>query len=217
MEAALSVLTAALQQARPRPSPPPMQLRYQAVRRGHGRDEPTVLSHEEVVARAARSQARRWPSIPQAVERSKLGIADQGCDLIHRDLTVESTLRAMPPNPRIGFGQEGGQRLVPGRGPRVRHCLFTRSTPTQGDKNGKRTNGKLMWADSVPVSSRLLESCLSAWLSDGHTVAVKSRFRHRIACTQNMRIDDSASPAVKMKIIMIVHAAQPVEPTIYNL
>jgi hypothetical protein len=118
---AASLLAAALQQARPRPSPSPMQLRDQAVRRDHGRYESAVPSHEEVIARAAQRQAWRRSSIPQTVERPELGIADQGCDLIHRYLTVESTLRAVPPNPRIGFGQEGGERLVPGRGPRVRH------------------------------------------------------------------------------------------------
>jgi hypothetical protein len=59
----------------------------------------------------------------------------------------------MPPNPRIGFSQEGGERLVPGRGPRVRHCLFTRSTPTQGNKNEKRTYGKLMRAYEVGITA----------------------------------------------------------------
>jgi hypothetical protein len=54
----------------------------------------------------------------------------------------------MPPNPRFGFREEGGQRLVPGRSPRVRHFVLARSTPTQGDKNGKRTDFKavLRWA-----------------------------------------------------------------------
>jgi len=149
----LSVLPAAFPQTIPRPSPPPVQLRDHPVRRDHRGDHAPIRRHEEVVARAARSQARRRSSIPQAVERSELWIADQGCDLILGDLSVHPALRAMPPDPRLGFRQEGGKGLAPGRCPRVRHSMLIRSRPTQGDKNECGTNGKQMRADEVGIKT----------------------------------------------------------------
>jgi hypothetical protein len=137
-----SILPTAFPQTVPRPSPPPVQFRDHAIRRDHRRNHAAIRRHEEVVARTAGRQARRWPSIPQAVERTELRVADQCCDLMHRDFPVQPALRAMPPNLRFWLGQNGGNGLAPGRRPRVRHRLFTRSTPTHCDKNGKRTNGK---------------------------------------------------------------------------
>lgn len=124
------IITAALEQTVAGSLPSAMQPPDHRIGGSHGSVDPAFPArHVEVCRLASWRQAGTGPSIPEAVERSELRVADERSNLIARHPLMQPAAGAVPPYGHIGVRQNRGEGLVPRGCPRVWHAAYSTDRP----------------------------------------------------------------------------------------